>query len=149
MFAVVIPILTSIEDTRARAGVALAIPLAANVGGIATPVGTPPNAIAIGALSANGINVSFAHWTMMATPFALVILFASWMLICVLFIPRGHSIDLDVEVGDTVKVISGPFESFMGVVEEVSMEKQTLKVRISMFGRDTPVELEFGQVDKI
>ena len=58
-------------------------------------------------------------------------------------------IDLDVEVGDTVKVISGPFESFMGVVEEVSMEKQTLKVRISMFGRDTPVELEFGQVDKI
>ncbi len=59
------------------------------------------------------------------------------------------TIDLDVEVGDTVKVISGPFESFMGVVEEVSMEKQTLKVRISMFGRDTPVELEFGQVDKI
>jgi len=58
-------------------------------------------------------------------------------------------IDLDVEVGDSVKVINGPFESFMGVVEEVNMEKQTLKVRISMFGRDTPVELEFGQVDKI
>ena len=58
-------------------------------------------------------------------------------------------IQMDVEPGDSVKVINGPFESFMGVVEEVNMDKQTLKVRISMFGRDTPVELEFGQVDKI
>ena len=58
-------------------------------------------------------------------------------------------IDLDVAPGDTVKVINDPFESFMGTVEEVNMEKQTLKVIVSMFGRNTPVELEFGQVDKI
>lgn len=58
-------------------------------------------------------------------------------------------IQMDIEPGDSVKVINGPFESFMGVVEEVNMDKQTLKVKISMFGRDTPVELEFGQVDKI
>ncbi len=58
-------------------------------------------------------------------------------------------IKLDIEPGDSVKVINGPFESFMGVVEEVNMDRQTLKVRISMFGRDTPVELEFAQVDKI
>lgn len=58
-------------------------------------------------------------------------------------------IDLDVDPGDTVKVINGPFESFMGKVEEVNMERQTLKVIVSMFGRDTSVELEFGQVDKI
>lgn len=58
-------------------------------------------------------------------------------------------VEIDVEVGDSVKVINGPFESFEGVVEEVNMEKETLKVRISMFGRETPVELEFGQVDKI
>ncbi len=59
------------------------------------------------------------------------------------------SIKLDVEPGDSVKVINGPFESFMGTVEEVNMEKQILKVKISMFGRETPVELEFGQVDKL
>jgi transcriptional antiterminator NusG len=58
-------------------------------------------------------------------------------------------IKLDVDPGDSVKVISGPFESFMGTVEEVNMDKQTLKVKISMFGRETPVELEFGQVDKL
>lgn len=58
-------------------------------------------------------------------------------------------VEIDVEVGDSVKVINGPFESFEGVVEEVNMERETLKVRISMFGRETPVELEFGQVDKI
>lgn len=58
-------------------------------------------------------------------------------------------IDLDIEAGDSIKVISGPFESFMGVVEEANLDRQILKVRISMFGRDTPVELGFDQVDKI
>ena len=58
-------------------------------------------------------------------------------------------IDLDVKVGDTVRVINGPFENFMGEVEEVNMEKQTLRARVSMFGRDTPVELDFAQVDKV
>ena len=55
-------------------------------------------------------------------------------------------IDLDVKPGDTVRVISGLFEGFMGEVLEVSKEKQVLTVKVSMFGRDTPVELEFGQV---
>ena len=58
-------------------------------------------------------------------------------------------IDLDVKVGDTVRVISGLFESFMGEVLNINKEKQVLIIRISMFGRDTPVELEFGQVDKL
>ncbi len=58
-------------------------------------------------------------------------------------------IDLDVEVGDTVRVINGPFESFMGEVLEINKEKQVLTVKVSMFGRDTPVELEFSQVDKL
>ena len=58
-------------------------------------------------------------------------------------------ISIDLAVGDTVKVTDGPFDNFMGVVEEINMEKQIMKVRISMFGRETPVELEFGQVEKI
>ncbi len=59
------------------------------------------------------------------------------------------NIDLDVEVGDTVRVISGPFESFMGEVLDINPDKQVLTVKVSMFGRDTPVELEFNQVDKL
>lgn len=59
------------------------------------------------------------------------------------------SISVDLEAGDTIKVIGGPFDSFMGTIEEVNIEKQTLKVCISMFGRETPVELEFNQVEKI
>ena len=58
-------------------------------------------------------------------------------------------IDLDVEIGETIKVIRGPFEGFMGAVEEINKEKQIVKVKVSMFGRETPVELEFSQVDKI
>ncbi|KXG74797.1 transcription termination/antitermination protein NusG [Thermotalea metallivorans] len=57
--------------------------------------------------------------------------------------------EIDVVVGDTIKVTSGPFESFMGVVKDVNLEKHTLKVLISMFGRETPVELDFTQVQKL
>ncbi len=56
---------------------------------------------------------------------------------------------LDIDVGDTVKVISGPFKGFMSVVEEVNVDKQTLRARVSMFGRDTLVEMEYDQVDKV
>ncbi len=58
-------------------------------------------------------------------------------------------VSIDVEVGDNVIVVSGPLESFVGVVEEVNMERQKVKVLVSMFGRDTSVELDFVQIKRI
>lgn len=58
-------------------------------------------------------------------------------------------IEIDVEIGENVKVTSGPFENFVGIVEEIHEERQILKVLISMFGRETPVELEFNQIEKL
>lgn len=56
---------------------------------------------------------------------------------------------IDFEVGESVKVTSGPFEGFVGVIDEISGDKGKLRVLVSMFGRETPCELEFHQVHKL
>ncbi len=53
------------------------------------------------------------------------------------------------EKGEPVKIIEGPFNNFSGVVEEVNLDKSTLKVMVTIFGRQTPVELDFFQVQKL
>lgn len=58
-------------------------------------------------------------------------------------------VNVDYDVNDTVRVVNGPLASFVGVVQEINKEKSKVKVLVSMFGRETPVELEFSQVEKI
>jgi transcriptional antiterminator NusG len=56
---------------------------------------------------------------------------------------------LNIEVGETVRVVSGPLENFLGRVDKIDPERQKVKLSVSMFGRETPVELDFFQVQKI
>lgn len=58
-------------------------------------------------------------------------------------------VEVSYEVGDQVRIIDGPLEDFVGIVDELDTDKNYVKVTISMFGRETPVELELNQAEKI
>ena len=60
-----------------------------------------------------------------------------------------HSEDFHMEVGDNVRIVSGPLETFLATVEEIYPDKEKVKVIVQMFGRQTPVELEYSQIEKI
>lgn len=57
--------------------------------------------------------------------------------------------DLDIAVGDNVRIVSGALDTFLAVVEEIYPEKQKVRVIVHMFGRQTPVELDFNQIEKL
>ena len=59
------------------------------------------------------------------------------------------SINVDYDVNDSVQILNGPFKDSIGTVQEINKEKHKVKVLISMFGRETPVELEFSQIQKV
>ncbi len=61
---------------------------------------------------------------------------------------QGEYVNVPYIVGETVKVIDGPFNSFSGIIEEINEEKKKLKVMVKIFGRKTPLELGFMQVEK-
>lgn len=56
---------------------------------------------------------------------------------------------VDFGVGDSIRVISGPLENFIGTVQEINLEKKKIRARVSMFGRETPVELDLAQIQKL
>lgn len=97
MMTVVIPIIVKIDaDDPFKIAVGLSIPFAANIGGIATPIGTPPNAVVIGSLQNQGISIAFGEWMLLATPLVLMSLFFAWRLLLMLHKPTTSSIKLNM-----------------------------------------------------
>ena len=60
-----------------------------------------------------------------------------------------RTVEVSYQVGDSVNIVDGPLEGFIGVVEEMDVEKNRVRVVVSMFGRDTPVELELDQAEPV
>ncbi len=61
----------------------------------------------------------------------------------------AKKVEIDIKIGEPIRIISGPFSEFEGTVTEVFPEKEKIKANVSIFGRDTPVELHFGQIQKM
>jgi sodium-dependent dicarboxylate transporter 2/3/5 len=94
MLTLLAPIIAGLDTTSAlRRAMLLAVPIGANLGGIGTPIGTPPNAVAFAAMREQGIDVTFLGWTLVCTPFAAVMLVASWGVLCLLFPPSQADAD--------------------------------------------------------
>jgi len=99
MMAMVLPLLKQLDSKDPfRTGLLLSIPFAANIGGIGTPVGTPPNAIAIGILANHGIRINFLSWMKMAFPLAVIILFLTSIILYVLYRPQKKTITLNISI---------------------------------------------------
>ena len=98
MLAFLTPVLKSLPaDGKGRIALALAIPVGANLGGMITPIGTPPNMIALDYLSSQGMGISFVDWTIKMAPFVILLLLLSWLLLRVLFPFKQKHIKIEIE----------------------------------------------------
>ena len=98
MLAFLTPVLRSLPaDGKGRIALALAIPVGANLGGMMTPIGTPPNMIALDYLSSQGMGISFVDWTIKMAPFVIVLLVLSWLLLRFLFPFKQKNIKIEIE----------------------------------------------------
>lgn len=111
MLTFLTPVLATLpKDGGGRISLALAIPIAANIGGMGTPIGTPPNAIALGALQEAGYNITFAGWMLRMVPYVILMLVIAWVLLMKLYPFKAKSIELKIE-GEPVKVT--PFQKYV------------------------------------
>ena len=95
MMAVVLPVAANLDtDDRFRIALILAVPVAANIGGLGTPVGSPPNAIALGRLDDQGLTVDFIEWMAFAVPVAVLLLLVAWWLLVRRFPPSTESVSI-------------------------------------------------------
>ncbi|MCG2587399.1 SLC13 family permease [Rhodohalobacter sulfatireducens] len=98
MITVILPIVAKMDPgDPARIGMALSVPFAANIGGMATPIGTPPNAVVIAALNQQGMEVEFSSWMIYAAPLAIVMLLIAWQILIRLYPPAMEAISLNLE----------------------------------------------------
>lgn len=98
MLTFLAPVLKALPaDGKGKIGLALAIPVAANIGGMGTPIGTPPNAIALKYMNEIGINVGFGEWMAFMIPFTLLLVFISWVVLLKLFPFKQKTIELKIE----------------------------------------------------
>lgn len=98
MMTVALPIVAKVPASDPfRRLIALSIPVGANIGGIATPIGTPPNAVALAALAKQGVVIPFSTWMMLATPLVVVSLLAAWWGMCRMFRPDLEKFEMEIE----------------------------------------------------
>lgn len=98
MLAFLTPVLKTLpENGGGRTSLAMSIPIAANIGGMGTPIGTPPNSIAIGQLGQLGINIGFDTWMIRMVPVVIVMLLISWQVLMRLFPFKAKSIEIKIE----------------------------------------------------
>jgi len=97
MLAFLVPVLSKLPaDDKGKIGLALAIPVAANIGGIGTPIGTPPNATAVKFLSEAGYDVTFGQWAIRMIPYVLIMILIAWLVLQLLFPFKSKKIVLEI-----------------------------------------------------
>ncbi|MBO4268542.1 MAG: SLC13/DASS family transporter [Bacteroidaceae bacterium] len=97
MLAFLAPVLSVLpKDDKGRIGLSLAIPVAANIGGIGTPIGTPPNATAVRFLAESGYEITFIEWSFRMIPFVLIMVLVAWLLLQFLFPFKTSKLVLEI-----------------------------------------------------
>ena len=97
MLAFLAPVLATLPaDDKGKIGLALSIPVAANIGGIGTPIGTPPNATAVKFLAESGAEVPFVEWMLHMIPYVAIMIFVAWILLQVFFPFKTDKLVLEI-----------------------------------------------------